>query len=666
MTASEIREKYLEFFKGKGHTVIPSASLVPENDPTVLFTTAGMHPLVPYLLGQAHPGGKRLVNYQKSLRTDDIDEVGDDTHNTFFEMLGNWSLGDYWKKEAIEWSYEFLTQKKWLGLDPKNLAVSVFAGDNDAPRDDESVNIWKSLGIGNQRIAYLPKKDNWWGPAGVTGPCGPDTEMFYWVGSGAVPAKFDPANKEWVEIWNDVFMQYNKTVDGKFETLKQRNVDTGMGLERITVVLQGKSSIYETELFQPILEKIRSLAKNQNTQSERIIADHLRAATFLILDGVMPSNKDRGYILRRLIRRAVRHGQILGIEQEFSTEIAAVVIHEYSSVYPELKKHSEKIVDELYKEEKDFEETLSLKMDILKDILHIRKVTIRDLLELEDDIKRYGSLAKNNSLSLALGRAKRMFKGDEKVQAEFNENINRLIEATSGSKFPKAWLNLLTTISGKQSLYLVATHGIPIEIIEDEIKRENEECKDYGPDLVLDKIGFENEFHKHQDLSRTSTAGTFKGGLADHSERTTRLHTATHLLQAGLRHVLGKQLFQRGSHITAERTRFDFNHSRKVSSDELKKVEQWVNEQISRDLPMKGEWMTPKQAHALGAIGLFDEKYEDKVSVYTISDPKTGEIISREFCGGPHVQHTGLVGKFKILKEEAVAAGIRRIKATVE
>ncbi len=582
MTAQELRKKYLEFFKSKGHTVIPSASLVPENDPTVLFTTAGMHPLVPYLLGQEHPAGKRLVSVQKSMRTDDIDEVGDNVHNTFFEMLGNWSLGDYWKKEAITWSYEFLTDKKWLGIDPKNLAVTVFAGDEDAPRDDESVQIWKFLGVPDERIAHLAKKDNWWGPAGITGPCGPDTEMFYWTEESEAPKLFDPKDERWVEIWNDVFMQYNKTAEGKFEGLSQKNVDTGMGLERTLAVLQNKKSVYETELFVPIIEKIQSLGAKRNDKSERIIADHLRAATFLIADGVAPSNKDRGYILRRLIRRAVTYGRQIGINQEFSSEIAAVVIHKYSDVYPELKKHEEMIVDELAKEDLRFRKTL------------------------EKGLREFGKLGQ---------------------------------------------------VDGKEAFDLFQTHGFPLELTEELARNQG---------IKINKAEFETEFKKHQELSRTSSAGAFKGGLADHSEKTTRLHTATHLLQAGLRHMLGPHIFQKGSHVTADRTRFDFNHPQKVSQGDLEKVEDWVNKQIERNLEVKREIMSVPDARKLGAIGLFDEKYQDKVSIYTIWDSKTGEVISREFCGGPHVEHTGQIGKFKIVKEEAIAAGIRRIKATVE
>src|SRR5579885_2592613 len=357
MNSTEIRKKYLEFFKGKGHEVIPSASLVPANDPTVLFTTAGMHPLVPFLLGEQHPLGKRLVNYQKCLRTGDIDDVGDNSHNTFFEMLGNWSLGDYWKQESIAWSFEFLTSKNWLGIPLEKLAFTVFEGDKDAPRDEESAEIWKSLGVPADRIAYLGKDDNWWGPPGATGPCGPDTEMFFWTGKESAPSKFDPADKHWVEIWNNVFMQYEKTADGQFIPLKQKNVDTGMGLERITIALSGKDNVYETDIFENIMAKVRLLAVKPNLKSERIVADHIRAAVFLLADGIVPSNKDRGYILRRLIRRAVTHGQKLGIEQDFTWNVADVVIHQYESLYPELR--NSKVEAELKAEEMKFRKTLA-------------------------------------------------------------------------------------------------------------------------------------------------------------------------------------------------------------------------------------------------------------------------------------------------------------------
>lgn len=597
MLARELRKKYLEFFKAKGHTVVPSAPLVPQNDPTVLFTTAGMHPLVPYLLGEVHPGGSRLASVQKCIRTGDIDEVGDATHNTFFEMLGNWSLGDYWKKEAIEWSYEFLTSKDWLGIDPRMLAVSVFAGDSDAPRDTESEEIWKALGIPQERIAFLPKEDNWWGPAGVTGPCGPDTEMFYWTGSEPVPVKFDPKENKWVEIWNDVFMQYNKTVEGRYEPLKQKNVDTGMGLERMSAILAGKDNIYETELFLPLIKKIRELAGNEIAaaprkssgprndglvKAERIIADHLRMATFVIADGVAPSNKDRGYVLRRLIRRAVRFGQLLGIENQFSTEIAAVVIKEYGSIYPELSRHAEHIIDELAKED-----------------LKFRKTLVRGLREFEK----------------------------------------------------------MGAVDGKDAFDLFQTYGFPLELTEELAREQGQK---------IDKLQFEKEFKKHQELSRTASAGVFKGGLADHTEQVVRLHTATHLMQAALRRVLGDRVYQKGSNITKERTRFDFTHSEKMTDEQKKQVEDLVNGWIRRNLTVKKETMPLSEARQLGAIGLFGEKYGEQVSIYTIINPTSGEVISREFCGGPHVEFTGAIGVFKIVKEESVSAGVRRIKAVVK
>ena len=564
MNSQELRKKYLEFFKEKGHAEIPSASLVPANDPTVLFTTAGMHPLVPYLLGQAHPAGQRLVNVQKSLRTDDIDEVGDDTHNTFFEMLGNWSLGDYWKEDSIKWSHEFLTDKKWLGLPHDKLKVTVFAGDEDAPLDEESIKIWKSLGFSDERIERLGKKDNWWGPPGATGPCGPDTEIFYNTG------------KEWVEIWNNVFMQYEKTADGKFVPLKQRNVDTGMGMERVTAVLEGKSAIYDTELFLPIIEKIRVLAKLQDQKSERVIADHLRAAVFLIADGVAPSNKDRGYILRRLIRRSVTYGQKIGIEQDFTAEIGELIKHIYGHIYAEL--NTPHIEEELKKEELKFRATLAKGM--------------------------------------------------------------KLLEKKDG-------------ITGKEAFDLFQTFGFPFEL-----------TKEFA--VVANISEFEEEFKKHQDLSRTSSAGQFKGGLASHSDKIVRLHTTTHLMNAALRKVLGENIWQKGSNITEERTRFDFTHDKKMTDEEKLEVEKLVNDWIGRDLIVKKETMPLEEAKKLGAIGVFGEKYPETVTVYSVVDPKTGEAVSREFCGGPHVEHTGVIGKFKIQKEEAVSAGVRRIKAVIE
>lgn len=576
MNSNELRQKYLKFFEEKGHKVIPSASLVPANDPTVLFTTAGMHPLVPFLLGEKYPEGARLVNYQKCLRTDDIDEVGDDTHNTFFEMLGNWSLGDYWKDDAIKWSYEFLTDKKWLGLEKDRLAVSVFGGDKDAAKDEESATIWKSLGIPDARIAYLGKKDNWWGPPGATGPCGPDTEMFYWVGSDKPPTSFDPEDKRWVEIWNNVFMQYHKTAEGKFEPLEQKNVDTGMGIERTTAVLEEQENIYNTELFVPIINKIRALATKQETRSERIIADHMRASVFLLADGVAPSNKDRGYILRRLLRRAITYGQRMGIDHDFTVELAGTIVSEYEPVYPELR--NPKIEQQLKAEELKFRQTL--------------------------------------------GRGLKLLEGKDKI-------------------------------SGAEAFDLLQTYGFPFEL-----------TKEFT--VVSNPDEFEQELKKHQELSRTASSGQFKGGLASHSDKIVRLHTATHLMNAALRMTLGEAVSQKGSNITEERTRFDFTHDKKMTDDEKKQVEELVNEWIVKDLSVKKEILPHEEARKLGAIGVFGEKYPDTVSIYTIFDKKSNEVISREFCGGPHVEHTGVIGKFKIQKEEAVSAGVRRIKAIIE
>ncbi|MGE5392567.1 MAG: alanine--tRNA ligase [Candidatus Saccharibacteria bacterium] len=599
MKSDEIRQAFLEFFKEKGHKIIPSASLIPENDPTVLFTTAGMHPLIPYLMGETHPEGTRLVNFQKCLRTDDIDEVGDISHLTFFEMLGNWSLGDYFKREAIQWSFEFLTSKKWLGLEIERLAVTCFAGDSEAPRDTESAEIWRSLGIPEHRISFLPKEKNWW-IAGQTGPCGPDTEMHYWIDDSApAPEKYDPDEPRWVEIWNDVFMQFDRQADGRLSPLPRPNVDTGMGFERITAVLQKKANIYETDLFVPIIEKIRSLAKNSDERRERIIADHLRAATFLISDGVIPSNKDRGYILRRLIRRAVTFGKQLGIEDEFSTEIAAVVINRYKFAYHALERHENRILEELNKEETKYRETLKSGLKKIEKTL-LSKANIED-----------------------------------------KDSLDKI----SDSLFD-----------------LYQSDGMPFEV--------SLEAMGYK-DLPKDKLDalkekFDGKVNHHQELSRTASAGQFKGGLASNSEKITRYHTATHLMNAALRKVLGDHVYQKGSNITEERTRFDFTHDRKLTDEEKQRVEALVNEWIGRDLEVTKEIMTEQQARDKGAIGVFGEKYPENVSVYTVQDPASGEVVSREFCGGPHVERTGSIGKFRIAKEEAVAAGIRRIKAVIE
>jgi alanyl-tRNA synthetase len=604
MKASELRKKYIEFFKKKGHAEIPSASLIPENDPTVLFTTAGMHPLIPYLLGEKHSAGNRLVNVQKCLRTGDIDEVGDACHLTFFEMLGNWSLGDpnapdgvgagYFKREAIEWSFEFLAspptgdlpkgEKKWLGIKKEMLAVSVFGGDKDAPRDEESASIWLSFGLPKERIVYLGKEDNWWGPAGETGPCGPDSEMFFWTGGGKPPREFDPENKLWVEIWNDVFMQYNKTKDGRYEPLKQKNVDTGMGLERTLAALNGKATVYETELFEPIIRKIEELSKKKYgdsaeiTRSMRIIADHLRAATFILGDekAIMPSNKDRGYVLRRLIRRSVRYGYGLGIREIFTFKVAEAVTKSLDGAYPELKENKDFIINQLIEEEEKFKKTL------------------------EYGLKQF-------------------------------------------QKYEK--------ITGKEAFDLFQTYGFPFELTK-ELAREK--------GMIINEKEFQEEFKRHQELSRTASAGMFKGGLADASEISKKYHTATHLLLASLRKVLGGHVFQKGSNINPERLRFDFSHEGKMTAEQIKRVEDLVNEQIKKDLPVKMEEMSLEEAKQRGATGVFEAKYGEKVRVYSIGD------FSREICGGPHVKSTGELGHFKIIKEEAVSAGTRRIKAVLE
>ncbi len=580
MLAKELKKKYIEFFKRKAHKEIPNTPLVPENDPTVLFTAAGMHPLVPFLLGQPHSLGKRLVNVQKCLRTDDIDEVGDASHLTFFEMLGNWSLGDYFKKEAIEWSFEFLTEE--LNIDKNKIYITVFAGDEDASRDEESAKVWASLGISKQRIYFLPKKDNWWGPAGATGPCGPDTEMF--VDAGKEPCGKDckPGCScgKYFEIWNDVFMQYNKTPEGKYVPLKQKNVDTGMGVERTAAMLQGKSNVFEIETFKPIVDAIKKIAKVQNEKSVRIIADHVRASVFVLAEEIEPSNKDRGYVLRRLIRRSIRHGKLIGIEKEFLVELAKIVINTYKEDYLHLEKNKEFILTEISKEEARFMETLD-----------------RGLKKLEEIVKQ----------------------------------TNR--------------------IDSKSAFLLFQSFGFPIEITK-EIAKELRS--------TVDEKGFEEEFKKHQEISRIGAEKKFKGGLADASEQTTKLHTATHLLNEALRRVLGEQVEQKGSNITPERLRFDFNFDRKLTQEEIKNVESIVNEQIQKGLPVRREEMSLAEAKAIGAQGVFEQKYGEKVSVYNIGD------FSIEICGGPHVASTSELGKFKITKEEAVAAGVRRIKAVLE
>ncbi len=596
MKAKDLKQKFLKFFESKNHKIIPSASLVPENDPTVLFTTAGMHPLVPFLMGEPHPLGKRLVNAQKCIRTQDIDHVGDETHTTFFEMLGNWSLGDYFKKEAIAWSWEFLTDKKWLGLDKNRLAITCFEGDNDCPKDEEASKIWMNQGVSKDRITFLPKKDNWWGPAGETGPCGPDTEMFYWRRNDKpAPKIFNPRDKNWVEIWNNVFMQYNKSRDGKYNELKQKNVDTGMGLERTAMVIQGFEDIYKTELFAPIIEKVSKIGNvkpvKENIQSFRIITDHMRAATFLLGDerDIVPSNSDQGYILRRFIRRSVRHGMLLGINKEFTHEIASLIISMYADEYPLLEKRKNRIIDELKKEEQRFRETV------------------------EKGMKEF-----------------------QKIASELDQK---------GEK----------KISGKTAFLLFQSYGFPIEIII-EMAHEN--------DLVVDTAEYKEEYEKHQELSRIGAEKKFKGGLSDHGVSTVRLHTATHLLNEALRKILDPKITQKGSNITAERLRFDFNFDRKLTDEEIKRVEDEVNRISKKSLNVVREEMSPDEAKKQGAQAEFGAKYPSKVSVYTIVDGKG--FYSKEICMGPHVKNTSEVGVFKIIKEESIASGIRRIKAVVE
>ena len=610
MTANELREKFLNFFKSKEHAILPSASLIPENDPTVLFTTAGMHPLVPYLMGENHPGGKRVANCQKCIRTVDIDEVGDATHHTFFEMLGNWSFGDYFKEEAIEWSWEFLTSPQWLGLDKKRLAVSVFAGDEDASRDEEAAKIWLKVSGGElgDRIDYLPKNKNWWGPAGETGPCGPDTEMFYWVGEDSPPVKITPgdlaAHPRWVEIWNDVFMQYNKTAQGKFEPLKQKNVDTGMGLERTLAALNGIDDDYKTELFSNLVNKVEMLsgkiygAEQNETRAMRIIADHIKAATFIIGDdkGITPSNTDQGYVVRRLLRRAIRYGRQLGIKEKLWTkEIAKIVVHDYSQVYPELRQNVDFIVKIIKEEEEKFNKTLERGLKELNKLLHIGEIE----------------------------------------------------EGKSGQEF-KAY----NRVDANKAFYIYQTFGFPLEMIQEELARRA---------LFVDEDEFNKELKKHQELSRTAAAGKFKGGLADASEETKRLHTAAHLLLAALRKILGGQVVQKGSNITAERLRFDFSHNGKMTEEQKQEVEKLVNEAIKKDLKVSCAEMELAEAKEQNAMGVFESKYGERVKVYTIGEG--AEIFSKEICGGPHMERTGQLSKFRIQKEESSGAGVRRIKA---
>ncbi len=640
MTSNELREKFLNFFKEKGHAIIPSSPLTPEHDPTVLFTTAGMHPLVPYLLGEPHPMGKRLADAQKCIRTTDIDDVGDNRHLTFFEMLGNWSLGDYFKKETIEWSWEFLMDKKWLGLEPQRLYITVFMGDENSPIDQESIDVWKEQftkagirvevcpynkgisGNTNLRIFPLPAKDNWWGPAGQTGPCGPCTEMFYDVSpeKGPLQKTFGEEMNDGrvMEIWNDVFMEFNKTAEEKFEKLAQQNVDTGMGIERTTSVLNGRKDAFENELFHPLFKKIEELSGKKYGESEnirramRIVADHLKAATFILSEGLEPSNVERGYILRRLIRRASRYGKQLGIKNTFTFKIAGGVIEMYRNVYPELYKNKDFIEEQLAREEVNF-------LSVLEDGLHELRTAILQMRE--------GSVSSDGKL--------------------VEEKIHKL--------------------NGETLFMLYSSHGFPFEMSLEEI--DNFLLSINLSPLAEDikerlKSEFQSEMKKHQELSRAGAEQKFKGGLADHSEQTTKYHTAAHMLLAALRQILGEHVFQKGSNITAERLRLDFSHPDKLTLEQIRRAEDLVNQKIQEDLQVKIEEMTLEEAKAQGAMGVFESRYGEKVKVYTISEGD--KIFSKEICGGPHVEKTGDLGFFKIIKEESSGAGIRRIRAVLK
>ena len=589
MKAIEIRNKYLEFFKRHGHAVIPSAPLIPENDPSVLFTTAGMQPLVPYLLGERHPEGTRLTDFQKCLRTNDIDEVGDNRHLTYFEMLGNWSLGDYFKEESIAMSFEFLTKE--LGIPVEKLSVTCFAGDEDCQRDEVTASCWKKAGIPEDRIYYFGKDDNWW-IAGEEGPCGPDTEMFYDTGKPKCSENCNPSCGcgKYVEIWNNVFMEFFKTKDGKYTKLKQHNVDTGLGLERMTMLLQGKETPFDTELFKPVMDKLQELAgENDSIESRRIVSEHLRSSMMIIQDGGLPSNVDRGYILRRLIRRMVRHLRKLQINLNELGELIDLNIDTLKEMYPELHQNSNKIKSVIIEEKDKFEKTL------------------------------------------------------ERGEREFNKIVNRM--KNDGKD----------TISGQDLFTLYETYGFPPEVTQD-LARE--------AGLKVDTTEFDKLFKEHQEKSRMGSEQKFKGGLAGTGEQEVRYHTATHLLNAALKVILGKDVHQKGSNITPERMRFDFSCDHKLTDDEKKKVEDLVNEWIEQGLDVKCEEMKKDDAIKSGAECMFIEKYPDIVTVYSIGNDK--ETVSKELCGGPHVKNTSELGHFKIKKEEASSAGVRRIKAILE
>ncbi|MCM1119447.1 MAG: alanine--tRNA ligase [bacterium] len=588
MTAKELRTMYVSFFKERGHKEIASASLLPENDPTVLFTTAGMHPLVPYLLGEKHPAGKRLTGIQKCVRTDDIDEVGDDTHLTFFEMMGNWSLGDYFKQEAISMSYEFLTD--YLHIPAERLAVTVFEGDNLVPADLEAERIWKGLGLRDEQIYRYGREENWWGPAGQTGPCGPDTEIFYDLGKPKCGLDCGPSCKcgKFVEIWNNVFMQFNQGADGGFTELTQKNIDTGMGFERVLTIFNGKNSVYETELFVPVMTKLEEIlsdhGKNMPERDKRIICEHIRAVTFILGDPrkITPSNTEQGYILRRFIRRMIRLWKKADIHENHLCMLSEVIIHQYQETYPELGENRSFILEQLEKEYRLFSKTL------------------------DEGLKK----------------------------------TNRYLDQLGSNE----------VLSGELAFRLYDTYGFPIEFT-------SELAQERG--YLVDMEGFQRKYQEHQEKSRQGAAGKFAGGLADHNEQTERLHTATHLLNGALRKVLGDQVSQRGSNITSERLRFDFSFDRKMTREELEQVARLVNEAIEKQIDVVMEELPLQEAYESGAVGVFTGKYEDIVKVYTIPG------YSREICGGPHAKNTRELVSFKIVKEEASSAGVRRIKAVI-
>ncbi len=583
-----LKDTYLKFFESKGHVIIPSAPLIPENDPTCLFNTAGMQPIVPYLKGEPHPAGKRLADVQKCFRTNDLEEVGDKTHHTFFEMLGNWSLGDYFKKESITWSFELLTKE--LEIPVERLAVSVFKGNDMVPADTESAEIWENLGISKKRIAFLGEDDNWWPNMEMLGPCGTDTEIFYWRSEENVPEEFDPENENWVEIWNNVFMQYNHEQDGTFTPLKNKNVDTGLGVERVVAVLEGVTDNYKSSIWKDVIAKIEEITDlsyddEKYTRSMRIIADHIRAIVMISGDDTLikPSNTDQGYILRRLIRRMIRYARNLNIDinSDWEQQLAKLIIENYSKYYAELERNKTAILEVLNNEKVKFNRTLE-----------------KGLREFE--------------------KVKSNLQGD--------------------------------TIDKDNAFKLYDTYGFPIELTE-ELASEN--------NLKVDVEGFKAKFAEHQEKSRAGSNQKFKGGLASTGEMETKYHTATHLLNAALKQVLGSHVHQKGSNITQERMRFDFSHDAKMTDEEKKQAEELVNKYIEMAIPVEKLEMKKEEALAMGAEAMFIDKYGDVVTVYKIGD------ISIELCGGPHVSNTKELGTFKIKKEEASSAGVRRIKAVL-